>query len=294
MFKTTNRITKSITKMNARYFLVIIPQATVAYRQFLGQGRIMLTPGLRLNLPIFHDTQIVDLRERSKTIEDMHCFTKDNVPVLSSGTLFYKVVDAEKACFSVNDYEDSIFAIGNSSVRALIGRFDYDEIIKEREKINLELRKIIGKSTEEWGIDCTRFEMNVFEPQNSNVQKQMEKQMEAERLRRENELHTLASIRTAEGKKLADIEQADATFYTTQKCADAETYSINKLTESLVNKITEIKRALPNLTDEQIMTILLEEKRLNHLQQIASGPNNSTYFVDPTSSFPSFKALISK
>lgn len=278
-----------------RSFITVIQQGEIAYREFLGSNRVVLEPGLRINLPLLHTIHRVDRREQGIPVESLNCFTRDNVPVVISGALFYRIENAEKACFEIRDYRNSIFAVGSSSARAVIGRFDYDNIIKERGLLNNELQSVIGESIKIWGISCTRFEMNVFEPQNQHVAKQMEKQMEAERARRENELNTQANIRTAEGDKLSKIHKADGEFYSAQKLADAEKYKIDKSTEALVNRVKQMKVLLPNLEDKEIMTIILEERRLEHLQSIGKNESNQkTYFIDPKSMFPSSLALLNE
>jgi regulator of protease activity HflC (stomatin/prohibitin superfamily) len=276
-----------------RSFLTVVNQAEICFREFVGGNRVRLEPGLKICLPLLHTLHRVDSRERGIWIGDLNCFTKDNVPVVASGTLFFKVFDAEKACFAVKNYLSSVDAVGSSSARAVIGRFEYDETIKEREKLNIELQKVIGLSIENWGVECTRFEIGKFDPQNKHTSDNLEKQMQAERARRENELNTQANIRTAEGEKFSKQHKADGDYYTSQKVADAQKYNVNKSTEALIYRIQQIKLSLPTLTDEQIMTIVLEEKRLAHLAEIASHPQGkNTYFVDPKSAFPTVKALL--
>ena len=284
---------KIIPKMvQRRGFITVVKQAEIAYREFLGANRVKLEPGLSWNIPILHNIHRIDRRETGVPLDHLNCFTKDNVPVVVSGTLFYRVEDAEKACFEVSDYVDSVVAVGVSSTRAVIGSFEYDEAIKERGAINSALQKVIGDSILTWGVNCTRFEMAVFEPQNSGVAKQMEMQMAAERSRRENELNTQALIRSAEGDKSSKMHKADGEFYSAQKHSEAERYKIDQSTEALVNRVKQIKQELPELSDKEVMTIILEEKRLEHLKEIATHPEGKqTYFVDPSSAFPSFRAL---
>lgn len=275
-----------------RGFITVVQQAEICYREFLGANRVKLEPGLRISLPVLHTIHRVDIREQGIPIDHFNCVTQDNVPVIASGTLFFRVVDAEKACFSVANYVDSVEAVGSSSARAVIGSFDYDEIIKSRSTLNTELQKVVGKSIENWGIDCTRFEIGKFDPQNKHTLENLEKQMQAERNRRENELNTQANVRTAEGEKLSKQHHADGEYYSATRSADAQKYNVDKSTEALVNRVNEIKSALPGLTDAEVMTIILEERRLEHLKEIAHNPaGKTTYFVDPKSAFPSVSAL---
>jgi regulator of protease activity HflC (stomatin/prohibitin superfamily) len=278
-----------------RGFFTLVRQSEIGYREFLGMGRTRLEPGPRLALPLLHKIHRVPTNEVGVDIDRMHCYTNENVGVIVTGTLFYRITDAEKACFDVKDYHTSICRVGQSTVRTIIGQFDYDKIIKDRNAVNSELKNIIGETIDCWGVVCTRFEIGDFTPQNDSVAKILEKQMGAERARRENELNTQANVRTAEGEKLAKIHGSDAEFYRVQKLADSGMYEFNRTTEVMINRINQIRTSLPGLTDEQIMTMVLEEKRLEHLKTLAAHPDGkTTYFVDPKSIFPTLNALMNK
>ena len=168
----------SITSMNnlnlnnsiiRRSIITIVPQAHVAYREFLGMNRSCLKPGIHLNIPIIHTIRQFPLSEVSWSLHDMKAYTKDNVPITATGTIFGKIVDAEKAAYEVSDIWSSVQAVGSSCARSLIGRFEYDKIISERNLLNEELMNVIGDSINNWGIACTRFELQDFGPQNDRL-----------------------------------------------------------------------------------------------------------------------------
>jgi len=115
-----------LTRVPRRTFTVV-HQAEVAYREMLGSNRVRLEPGLRLNVPILHSIRRVDMREAMIKVPDLAAYTKDNVPVTVSGTLFYKPTDAEKACYEVTHYNTAVAAVGESSFRAVVGRFEFDQ-----------------------------------------------------------------------------------------------------------------------------------------------------------------------
>jgi regulator of protease activity HflC (stomatin/prohibitin superfamily) len=265
---------------------IVVNQAETAYRQFLGMNRIKLDPGFRLRVPILHQVDRVDMRERSIYFTELNGFTSDNVPVSVSGTLFYKVTDAEKACFSVSNYVNAVASVGESTSRAIIGRFAYDKIISQRNELNAELVKLIDTSIDEWGISCNRFEITEFKPQNDGVRKHLEKQMEAERSRRENELNTQAKIRTAEGERDALKLKSDAEFYQVKLEADSKAYSVEKNAAALAKQVEILKKAFPNLNDAQLSDFLLETERQKNLNAIAHNNKNAVYFVDPKNMYP--------
>ena len=265
---------------------IVVNQAETAYRQFLGMNRIKLDPGFRLRIPILHQVDRIDMRERTIYFSDLNGFTSDNVPVTVKGTLFYKVTDAEKACFSVSDYVNAIKSVGESTSRAIIGRFPYDKIISQRNELNYELVKLIHHSIDEWGVTCNRFEITEFKPQNDGVGKHLEKQMEAERARRENELNTQAKIRSAEGERDTLKLKSDAEYYQVKLEADSKAYAVEKNSLALAKQIEILKKAFSSLSDVQLSDFILETERQKNLNAIAFNNKNSVYFVDPKNMYP--------
>jgi regulator of protease activity HflC (stomatin/prohibitin superfamily) len=183
----------------------------------------------------------------------------------------------------------AVHAIGQSSARATIGRFEYDKITREKSAINVELCTIIDKTIDTWGIDCTRFEIQDFKPQSVEIARQLELQMEAERKRRENELVTLGKIRPAEGerdaailKSLGELEAnknlAEANYVAVQRQADSRKYEMDLITKAHTNQIAEIAKQFAGDTD-RASWFILEQLRLLNLGKVAAGPNNNTYFM---------------
>lgn len=290
-----------------RNFIKVIGQGSEAYREFLGRNRVHLTPGLRINIPILHRTTVVDMRESSIGIDNLMAYTKENMPVNISGTLFYQVVNSAKACFGVQNYIQAVTAVGESAFRATIGRFTHDEITADRNKLNNELVNIIGNSIKDWGVSCTRFEIQVFQPQNKEVAKMLELSMEAERRRRQNILDTQTRIKTAEGDKTTQVlhsqgtlvakkNEAEAAFTLIKRHADAKAYEINTVTKAMVNQINTLAESL-NGNSELATAYVLENSKINNLTAIAMGPNNAVYFIPPDSLYSTVKVgtdLLSK
>lgn len=279
-----------INNIQKRTFMTIIKQNHIGFREFLGSNRVELKPGLRLNIPIIHSMRKIPLFETGIDIMDIHCFTKDNVPVNLSGTLFTKVVDAEKACYNIDDYISSSSAIGTSSVRSIIGNFEYDHITSDRNIINKKLKEVVGDNILEWGVECTRFEIQNFIPSNKEIQHQLEKQMEAERNRRENELNTLAKIRTAEGEKLSQIHKAEAEFKTNELQTNAEVYKINEVTKATENQILKLKELLGDDTAKY----LIELQKVKAFEKVSESDNNKIYFMDSKGFLPSMNSIINE
>ncbi len=281
MFALRNSV---LSNHGRRGFITIVNQAEVAYRQFLGMNRVRLEPGIRICLPYLHQIDRVDMRERCIQISKMNGFTSDNVPVSVSGALFFRVTDAEKACFSVRNYITAVSNVGESTSRSVIGKFPYDKIISQRNEINTELVKTIENSIDQWGVACTRFEITDFGPQNKEVAHHLEKQMEAERRRRENELNTQANIRTAEGERDATKLEADAAFYQVKLEADSKAYAIDQNAEALARQIETIKKSTGD--SARALDFILEMERQKNLNAIATNNQSAVYFVDPRNMYP--------
>ncbi len=276
-------------RIQKRNFITVINQAEVAYREFLGRNRIKLNPGLRLNLPLLHNINRVSLKEHYVYLDDQAAYTKDNVPVTVSGTVFYKVIDAEKVCFSVGNPVGAVKNVGESSFRAVIGKFDYDEIISNRNDINNEMLSTLGKTTLDWGINTTRLEIQNFGPQNQEVARQLEKQMQAERSRRENELQTQADIRTAEGAKQIAILNSEGLLIAAQNKSEALKYELKAISSGLAEQIESLAKMFDG-DSKKAGDYLLEMKKLDHLEKMAT-TNNKVYFMNDTNVFPKAKVL---
>ncbi len=276
-------------KIQKRSFITVINQAEVAYREFLGKNRIKLNPGLRLNLPILHQLTRVSLKEHFVGLDNQSAYTKDNVPVSVSGTVFYKVIDPEKVCFTIGQPVLAVKSVGESSFRSIIGKFDYDEIIADRNNINSEMLKVLGKTTVDWGINTTRLEIQDFGPQNKEVAKQLEKQMQAERSRRENELQTQADIRSAEGAKQIAILNSEGLLIAAKNKSDAMKYELSATSSGLSEQIESLSKQF-NGDTEKASAYLLEIKRLDHLEKLA-GTDNKVYFMSDNGIFPKAKVL---
>lgn len=276
-------------RIHKRTFITVINQAEVAYREFLGKNRVKLNPGLRLNLPILHQLNRVSLKEHFVNLDNQAAYTKDNVPVTVSGTVFYKVIDAEKVCFSIGHPVHAVKSVGESSFRSILGKFTYDEIIADRNNINTEMLKVLGVTTTNWGIDTTRLEIQNFGPQNQDVARQLERQMQAERARRENDLQAHADIRSAEATKQIAILNSEGLLISAKNKSDAQKYELYTTSLGLAEQIESLSEKF-NGDTVKASEYLLEIKRLDHLEKLA-GTNNKVYFMQDSGMFPKAKII---
>ena len=152
-------------------------------------------PGLFFIIPIFEKAVIVDLRTRVLDVPVQETITKDNVPVRVNAVVYFRVIDPVKAVTQVSNYIMATSQIAQTTLRSVIGQAHLDELLSEREKLNLQLQKIIDEATDPWGIKVSTVEIKDVELP-SGMQKAMARQAEAERERR-------ARILLAEAEKQA-------------------------------------------------------------------------------------------
>jgi regulator of protease activity HflC (stomatin/prohibitin superfamily) len=166
-------------------------------------GKIIKTKDAGLNwiVPFIDSLRKVDLRTITLPIPPQKIITKDNVSVDVSAVAYYKVVDPIKSIVAIENVMSAINQISQTSMRNIVGKFQLDEILSERETINQEITKVLDTHTESWGVVVTVVEIKDIElPE--GMQRAMAKQAEAEREKR-------AKIISAEGEFLSSQKLAD-------------------------------------------------------------------------------------
>lgn len=158
-------------------------------------------PGLTWIVPVIDQIRKVDLRTITLPIPPQKIITRDNVSVDVSAVAYYKITDAVKSIVAIQSVINAINQIAQTSVRNIVGKFQLDEILSERETINKEITNVLDTHTEDWGVIVPVVEIKDIElPE--GMQRAMAKQAEAEREKR-------AKIISAEGEALAAQKLAE-------------------------------------------------------------------------------------
>jgi regulator of protease activity HflC (stomatin/prohibitin superfamily) len=158
-------------------------------------------PGLTWVVPLIDQVKKVDMRTITLPIPPQKIITRDNVSVDVSAVAYYKITDAVKSIVEIQSVLNAINQISQTSVRNIVGKFQLDEILSERETINSEITKVLDSHTEAWGVVIPVVEIKDIElPE--GMQRAMAKQAEAEREKR-------AKIISAEGEALAAQKLAE-------------------------------------------------------------------------------------
>jgi regulator of protease activity HflC (stomatin/prohibitin superfamily) len=159
-------------------------------------------PGLVLLIPFIDKMVKVSLRTITMDVPPQDVITRDNVSVKVNAVIFFRVLDANKAVISVEDYLYATSQMAQTTLRSVLGQQELDDLLASREKINEELTRIIDQHTNPWGVKVAAVEVkNVDLPQ--DMQRAMSKQAEAERERR-------AKVINAEGEFQAAAKLAEA------------------------------------------------------------------------------------
>lgn len=177
-------------------------QRAVVFR--LGKLRGIRGPGLYWIIPAFEWQRTVDIRTITASVDQQETITKDNVPVKVTVVIWYSITDPVKSVVEVRDVDRAVIQVALTSLRNIIGRHTLDDVLKEQEKLGIDMRLTIDSATEPWGVKVTRVEMrNVEIPE--TMQRAMAQEAEALREKRariikaEAELEAAAKLKEAAG-----------------------------------------------------------------------------------------------
>ena len=149
----------------------------------LGKFTGIRNPGLNFVVPIIQRMVVVDMRVRTVDIQKQQVMTKDNVPVDVNGVVFFKVNKVDDAIIKVQDYEYAIAQYAQTALRDVIGGMTLDTVLVERQQIGDEIRKIVDKETEQWGLDVQVIKLQDIEVPD-DLKRIMSRQAAAEREKR--------------------------------------------------------------------------------------------------------------
>ena len=149
----------------------------------LGKFTDVRGPGLILLIPGLEKMAKIDLRLITMDIPSQDIISKDNVTLKVNGVVYFKVSNPERAVISVENYYHATAQIAQTTLRSVIGQYELDEILAQRDRINARLQEILDELTEPWGVKVTNVEVKAIDLP-SEMQRAMAKQAEAEREKR--------------------------------------------------------------------------------------------------------------
>ena len=271
----------------------VVPQSKVFVVERFGKFSKTLPAGINIIIPIIDQVRHrISILERQLPAFDISVITKDNVEVVLEATNFYRITDAARSVYRIENIDRAIQTTAESIVRSAAGKLDLDELQSSRQQMNEEILRNLQNAAEVWGIEITRTEITDVrvDEQTKDAQRQ---QLNAERQRR-------AVVAQAEGEKRSVELSADAELYSAQKqaeavrvAADAEAYAIKVKAAATAEQTRMISEAINNGGQSAINFDILQ-KQVVALSQVASSNNSKTVIMptDITKAIGSLELLV--
>src|SRR5256886_9769101 len=174
----------------------------------LGRYVALRGPGLYWIIPLGIERAVtIDIRTRTVSAEQQETITRDSVTIKLNAVLWYRIVDAGKSVIAVSEAPNAVYQLALTGLRNIIGQHDLDEVLQERDKINVLLKDSISSSTTPWGIEVERFEMKDVELPEA-MQQVMAMQAEAIREKRARIIKAEAELEASEKLAAASAKMA--------------------------------------------------------------------------------------
>ena len=246
----------------------IVPQASVFVVERMGVYYSTWTAGIHFKMPFLDRiAKKVSLKEQVVDFKPQPVITRDNVTMQIDTVVFFQITDAKMFTYGVERPLAAIENLTATTLRNIIGEMELDHTLTSRDIINTKITSILDEATDKWGIKVNRVEVkNIIPP--AEIQDAMEKQMKAERQRRESILRAegekKSAILVAEGEKESAILRADAVREQRIREAQGEAQAIMEVQKALADSLRLLNEAAPN---DKVLAL----KSLEALQKVADG-----------------------
>ncbi len=265
----------------------IVPQATEDVVEFLGKYKTTWGAGIHIKIPIFERVaKRVTLKEQVIDSPPQPVITKDNVTMQIDTVVFFRIYDAKLYAYGAVSPISALENLTATTLRNIVGELDLDSTLTSRDTVNGKMTAILDEATDQWGIKVTRVELkNIMPP--AEIQNAMEKQMKAERDRRETLLqaegHKAASITRAEGEKQAMILAAEGERDARIARAQGEAQAIFLANEAEARGLELLRQSAPDFA-------VLELKKYETLVRMADG--RASKIIIPTDAVNAVKSNV--
>ncbi len=175
----------------------IVPEYERLVVLFLGRFQAVKKPGLRIVVPGIQRAFRVDLRVVTMDVPTQDVISRDNVTVRVNAVLYFRVVDPERAIIQVEDFNNAINQLAQTTLRSVLGQHELDEMLSEREKLNANIQEIIDNRADAWGIKVINVEIKHIDLNESMI-RAIARQAEAERERRAKIIHAEGEYQASE------------------------------------------------------------------------------------------------
>ena len=255
----------------------VVQQSKAYVIERLGAFSTVWGVGLHLKIPFLERVaRRVSLKEQVLDYPPQPVITKDNVTMQIDTVLYFQITDPKLYTYGVENPMAAIEKLTATTLRNIIGDLELDQTLTSRDTINGKMRAILDEATDPWGIKVNRVEVKNIQPP-ADIQNSMEKQMKAERERRQSILQAegtkQSAILVAEGEKEAAILRADAEKQAAILRADGEAQAILLVQKALADALKLLNEANPN---DQVIKL----KGLEAMEKMADG--KATKLVIPS------------
>ena len=246
----------------------VVQQSRAYVVERLGAYSATWNVGLHLKIPFIERVvKKVSLKEQVADFDPQPVITKDNVTMQIDTVIYFQITDPKLYTYGVEYPMSAIENLTATTLRNIIGEMELDQSLTSRDVINAKMRSILDEATDPWGIKVNRVELkNILPPK--EIQNAMEKQMKAERERRESILQAegekASKVLIAEGEKQSVLLQADAAKQAKIMAAEAEAQSILKVQQAMADSMRLLNENAPN---DQVIKL----KALEALEKVADG-----------------------
>lgn len=246
----------------------VVPQSRAYVLERLGAFSTVWNVGLHLKVPFIERVvRRVSLKEQVLDYPPQPVITKDNVTMHIDTVVYYQITDPKLYTYGVENPMIAMETLTATTLRNIIGELELDQTLTSRDVINTKMRAILDEVTDPWGIKVNRVELkNILPPQ--DIQSSMEKQMKAERERRQAILQAegtkQSQILVAEGEKEAAILRADAEKQSAILKAQGEAQAILEVQKAMAESVRILNESCPN---DQVIKL----KSLETMEKVADG-----------------------
>ena len=246
----------------------IVQQSKAYVIERLGAFHSVWGVGMHFKLPFIERVvKKVSLKEQVADFDPQPVITKDNVTMQIDTVIYFQITDPKLYTYGVEYPMSAIENLTATTLRNIIGELELDQSLTSRDTINAKMRSILDEATDPWGIKVNRVELkNILPPR--EIQNSMEKQMKAERERRESILQAegekASKVLIAEGEKQSTLLRADAAKQAKIMAAEAEAESILKVQQAMADSMRMLNENAPN---DQVIKL----KALEALEKVADG-----------------------
>ncbi len=226
-----------------------------------------LSPGLNIIIPFLDRIgSKLNMMERVMEVPSQEVITRDNAMVTVDGVAFYQVLDAAKATYEVNQLDIALLNLTMTNIRTVMGSMDLDQLLSQRDEINVKLLNVVDAAVHPWGVKITRIEIKDIAPPRDLVDA-MARQMKAEREKR-------ASILEAEGLRQADILEAEGKKQAKILAAEAR----EREAQAEANATLMVSQAISK-GSVQAINYFVAEKYMGVLKELAGSSNQKVLML---------------